>query len=240
MTTKTMHQETAPRRGSRLAAAGRVDTKKLAAMAMLVALAYVVTAMTRLPLVGAAPYLKYDPKDVVLVIGGFLYGPMAAAGMSIVTCLIEMFTVSESGFIGFVMNVLASWAFVCPAAFLYQKRRTIRGAVAGLTCGVVLMTATMLLWNFLITPLYQDLTREAVTEMLIPIFLPFNALKAGLNMALAILLYQPINNALRRAHLLPALPDGQTRRKINLGNLLFGAVLLGVCILLVEVALGNL
>ena len=47
----------------------RVDTKKLATMAMLAALAYVVMAVTRLPLMAAAPYLKYDPKDVVLVIG---------------------------------------------------------------------------------------------------------------------------------------------------------------------------
>ena len=43
-------------------AAGRVDVKKLATMAMLVALAYVVTVVTRFPLMAAASYLKYDPR----------------------------------------------------------------------------------------------------------------------------------------------------------------------------------
>ena len=38
--------------------ASRVDTRKLATMAMLVALAYIVTVVTRFPLIGAAPYLK--------------------------------------------------------------------------------------------------------------------------------------------------------------------------------------
>jgi len=218
-----------------------MDTKKMATMAMLAALAYVVMSVTRLPLMAAAPYLKYDPKDVILVIGGFLYGPAAAAAMSLVVCLIEMFTLSESGIIGFAMNFLASAAFICPAALIYRKRRTIGGAVAGLLCGVVLMTTTMLMWNWLITPLYQEgLTREAITAMLLPVFLPFNAVKGALNMALTVLLYQPINNALRRMRLLPALPDGKVRRRLNPAVLAFGAVMLTVCVVIVLKMLGKI
>jgi len=217
-----------------------MDTKKLATMAMLAALAFVVMSVTRLPLMAAAPFLKYDPKDVILVIGGFLYGPAAAAAMSLVVCLMEMFTLSESGIVGFAMNFLASAAFICPAAMIYQKRRTIGGAVAGLLCGVVLMTGTMLMWNWIITPFYQKIPREAVETMLIPVFLPFNAVKGSLNMALAVLLYQPINNALRRLHLLPALPDGKVRRRLNPTVLAFGAVLLVVCVVIVLKMLGKI
>ena len=218
----------------------KMDTKKMATMAMLAALAYVVMSVTRLPLMAAAPYLKYDPKDVVLVIGGFLYGPGAAAAMSLVVCLLEMFTLSESGFIGFVMNFLASAAFIVPAAFFYHKKRTIHGAVAGLLCGVVLMTGTMLLWNWIITPFYQKIPREAVEAMLLPVFLPFNAVKGALNMALAVLLYQPVNNALRRMHLLPALPDGKVRRRLNPAVIGFGALLLVVCVVIVLKMLGKI
>ncbi len=217
----------------------RMDTKKLATMAMLAALAFVVMSVTRLPLMAAAPFLKYDPKDVILVIGGFLYGPAAAAAMSLVVCLLEMFTLSESGLIGFAMNFLASAAFVCPAAMVYQKKRTIGGAVAGLLSGVVLMTATMLMWNWLITPLYQEgMPREQVTAMLLPVFLPFNAVKGTLNMALSLLLYQPLNNALRRLRLLPALPDGKVRRRLDPALILFGAALLAACLLCVTKMLG--
>lgn len=216
--------------------ASRVDTRKLATMAMLVALAYIVTVVTRFPLIGAAPYLKYDPKSVVLVIGGFLYGPTAGGAMCLVVSLIEMFTVGQSGIIGFIMNVLASVAFVCPAAWIYRRFRTLKSAVVGLAVGVAALTAVMLVWNYLVTPLYQpNMTREMVAGMLLPVILPFNLLKGGLNMALTLLLYQPVNNGLRRLHLLPALPDGETRRKIHVGNVLFGAALLVICLLVVRI-----
>ena len=217
-------------------AAGRADTRKLTTMAMLVALAYIVTVVTRFPLIAAAPYLKYDPKSVVLTIGGFLYGPLAGGAMCLVTALIEMFTVGQSGIFGFIMNVLASVAFVCPAAWCYRRRRTLKSAVLGLTAGVVTLTTVMLLWNYLITPLYKpNMTREMVAGMLLPVIFPFNALKGGLNMALTLLLYQPVNNGLRRLHLLPALPDGAQRRRIHVGNVLFGAALLIVCLVVVQV-----
>ena len=156
MTSNTMNPK------SRSAAVGRVDVKKLATMAMLVALAYVVTVVTRFPLMAAASFLKYDPKDVVLLIGAYLYGPMAGAAMSVATCFIEMITVSEAGIYGFIMNVVASWAFILPAAFLYHRRRTMGGAIAGLALGVTAMAAVMMLWNYIITPIYQGWPREPV------------------------------------------------------------------------------
>ena len=57
----------------------------------------------------------------------------------------------------------------------------------------------------------------------------------SLLMALTLLLYQPVNNGLRRLHLLPALPDGETRRNIHVGNVLFGAALLVICLLVVRI-----
>ena len=216
----------------------RVDTRQLAAMAMLVALAYVVTAVTRFPLMSAAPYLKYDPKDVVLAIGAFLFGPLPGCVMSATVCLIEMFTVSESGPYGFIMNLAASLTFICPAALLYHRRRTAGGAIVGLVLGAVTMTATMLLWNYIITPYYNQTPRDVVAAMLVPVILPFNAIKASLNASLILVLYQPVNNALRRARLLPALPDGSRRRRLNLGILFFGLFLLATCVALVLVLRG--
>ena len=49
--------------------------KKLTTLGMLAAIAYVVMLVGRFPLV---LFLSYDPKDVVIVIAGFLYGPMSS------------------------------------------------------------------------------------------------------------------------------------------------------------------
>ena len=151
-----------------------------------------------------------------------------------------MFTVGQSGIVGFIMNFLASAAFICPAALIYRKRRTIGGAVAGLFCGVVLMTITMLMWNWLITPFYQKIPRETVETMLLPVFLPFNLVKGALNTGLTVLLYQPINNALRRMHLLPAFPDGKVRRSLDPAVFAFGAALLAISTVIVLKMLGKI
>ncbi len=56
----------------------------------------------------------------------------------------------------------------------------------------------MMLWNYLIAPIYMGYSREAVAKLLIPAFLPFNLLKSGLNAGFTFLLYKPITTALRR------------------------------------------
>ena len=67
-------------------------TKKMTTMALLCALSYIAMFISRFlpPLFVAFPFLKYDPKDAIIVIGGFLYGPLSAFTISLVVSLIEM------------------------------------------------------------------------------------------------------------------------------------------------------
>ncbi|MDR1620633.1 MAG: ECF transporter S component [Clostridiales bacterium] len=176
------------------------DVKTWVTLGMLAAVAYLVMVVGRIPMV---LFLRYDPKDVIITIGGFLYGPFAALIVSLVVSLVEMFTVSDTGFIGFIMNVLSTCSFACTAAVLYKRRQSLKGAVAGLAAGVLLTTCVMLVWNYLITPLYMKVDREQVAALLIPAFLPFNLVKGGLNAAITLLLYKPVVTGLRKARLVP-------------------------------------
>ena len=45
--------------------------------------------------------------------------------------------------------------------------------------------------------------RADVAAMLVPVFLPFNLLKGCLNATITVLLYKPVVQGLRHAHLLP-------------------------------------
>gem|GEM_PF-1207807 len=149
-----------------------------------------------------APFLTYDPKDVVILFGGFLFGPAAALLMSVAVALLEMVTISDSGPIGALMNALASASFTCTAAFFYAKKRNVQGAIIGLAVGTLVATATMLLLNYLIIPLYAPhITREAVLDIMLPALLPFNLMKSALNAFLAILLYKRVSVALKVAGL---------------------------------------
>ncbi len=181
----------------------KVDVKKLVILAMLTGIAYVVMLVSKLmPSVNG--FLDFDFKDVVICIGGFIYGPVSAAAISLVVSFIEMVTISTTGPWGFLMNFLATASFCCTACYIYKKHHTMKGAVIGLATGVVVLVAVMLLWNYLITPIYQGYPRDVIAKMLLPVFLPFNAVKGGMNLAATLLLYKPVVTALRKAKLIPA------------------------------------
>ena len=180
----------------------KIDTKKLAVLAMLTALAYVVMWMSKI-LPSVNDFLDFDFKHVVICIGGFIFGPVFAGLITVVVCFIEMITISGTGPWGCLMNIIGTASFCCTACYVYKKNHTMKGAVIGLSLGVIVMTALMLLWNYLVTPIYQGMPRSAIADMLVPVFLPFNLVKGGMNMAATLLLYKPIVSALRHAKLVP-------------------------------------
>lgn len=180
----------------------KFTVKKITTLAMLAAMAYIVMAFIRIPLMPAAPFLEYDPKDIFFVIAGFLFGPIESLVIIILVCLIEMVTVSTSGPIGLLMNVIASACFVIPAALIYKKKKNLTFAIIGLASGVLCMTASMVLWNWLISPLYMGVPREVIVPMLPTVFAPFNLIKAGINMALTLIIYKPISTILHKSGIL--------------------------------------
>lgn len=212
-----------------------VSLQKMVLLAMLAAVSYLIVALVRIPVV---LFLSYEPKDVVITIGGFLLGPMASFIVSLVVSLLEMVTFSGTGPVGCLMNLLSTCSFACTAALIYKKQHSLKGAVLGLLAGAAAMIGAMLLWNWLITPLYMGVSREEVEAMLIPMFLPFNALKAGLNSALTLGLYKPLTMALRRTRLLPH--SGKAVGSAKPGIYLFAGILLVTCILLLLVMQGKI
>ena len=211
------------------------NVRKLVLMAMLAAVAYLMVALIRVPVI---MFLKYEPKDVVITIGGFLLGPMASFITSLLVSLVEMVTISETGPIGCLMNLLSTCSFACTAALIYKKRHNLWGAVMGLVAGTCVMVGLMLLWNWLITPLYLGYPRGDVVAMLIPVFLPFNLLKAGFNSAFVLALYKPLTTALRKARLLPQ--TTHSPRKARPGIYILAGILLTTCVLVLLVMQGKI
>ena len=203
-------------------------TRRLTLTAMLAAMAYVAMLVTR-PLPHVAGFLSYDLKDVVVVIAGFMLGAAPAMIITLVVSLIEMVTVSTTGPIGLLMNVLSTAAFVLPPVVMYNRNRSLRSAALGLTLGVLLMTAVMLAWNYIITPLYMNVPRSVVAGMLIPTFLPFNLVKGGLNAGITMLIYKPAADALRAANLL-APSAHPVRRGFNLPATLVSLFVVATCV----------
>lgn len=172
--------------------------KKMVVIALFCALAYVAMYIFRIKV----SFLTFDIKDAVIAICGLIFGPLAALISSFTVALLELITVSDTGFYGFIMNFLSTASFSCAAALIYKYRRDILGAVMGLAAAVFSMTAVMMLANIIITPFFMKVSRETVIQMIPTLFLPFNATKAIFNAALVLFLYKPVSSALKAANVI--------------------------------------
>ena len=216
----------------------RMSTRYMAVVAMFTAVSFIAVLLAKV-IPNVAGFLSYEPKDAVIVIASFIFGPMTGVIISLLVSFIEMISISSTGIYGFFMNVVSTCAFVVPAAWIYKKDHSQKGAVLGLAAGVVFMTLVMLIWNYIITPFYMGVPRETVAGMLATVFLPFNLIKGGINAALTLLLYKPIVSALRKAGLVePTRSDH--KRKFSLGFTIFSLAVLVTFVLLFLVMLGVL
>lgn len=204
-------------------------TRKLTTISMLCALAYIAVLVGRVPLV---LFLKYDPKDVVIVIGGFIFGPQISLAISLVVSVVQMVTISGTGILGCLMNIISSCSFACTAAFVYIKKHTLTGAMFGLFCGCICQVAMMMLWNYLIAPIYMGYPREEVVKLLLPAFLPFNVVKSGLNAAITMLLYKPVVTVLRRSNLIET-EHQPGKIRVHMGVVLAALLVIAACVLFV-------
>jgi riboflavin transporter FmnP len=175
-------------------------TKYITTSAILVALAFVVMVAIHIK----AGFLTYDPKDVVIAIGGFMFGPLIAIIVSVLVPLLEMISVSDTQFWGMFMNILSSVSFTLTASLIYKYKRSLKGAVMGLATAVVITTIIMLPANYLIIPLYTPANATYVVEQFLPVIIPFNLLKGAINATIIMLLYKPLMRAFRHANMLPA------------------------------------
>ena len=175
------------------------NLKMIAAAAIFCALAYASEYVFHVKVM----FLTFDIKDSIIAIAAMIFGPVYAVLMGLAVATLELFTMSDTGLYGFVMNVFSTVTFTGIASLIYRYKKTLFGAVMGFIAGAVTMTAVMCLANFLITPYYMGVTRAEIVAYIPKLFLPFNLLKAVFNASIAMLLYKYVVTALRRARVLP-------------------------------------
>jgi riboflavin transporter FmnP len=97
---------------------------------------------------------------------------------------------------GFVMHFIATGAFAVIIGSLYMRSKTKKTAVVAIVIGVFVMTVIMCIMNLVVTSAYMGVPVEVVKDMLLPIIIPFNLLKGGINGAITLLVYKRISKIL--------------------------------------------
>jgi len=176
-----------------------MNTQRLVFLGVGSALAFLLMATVQVPVLPQAPYLRYDPSDAVGLLAGVVYGPGAGVAVVLVKDLLYL-TFRARGPFGPLADFIAASTFVAATAWAF---RGIRGPFASrllvsTMAGTLARVLIMIPANIVILNLQFGMSPDRVQAMLLPILIPFNALKAGANALLALVVAEPF---LRRAGL---------------------------------------
>ncbi|HEX9062730.1 MAG TPA: ECF transporter S component [Clostridia bacterium] len=172
------------------------STQKLTRMGLLCAISVVLILIIKISFIPSATYLVYEPGDVPILLGSFMFGPIAGFIMTVVVALIQTATSGKDGLIGCLMHIIATGTLAIVAGFIYKHLRNTYGAIAALTLGSISMILIMIPSNLFFTVRFYNVPYDVVKASIPTIYIPFNAIKSGINSLLAFLLYMSLNRYL--------------------------------------------
>ncbi|HCY9006650.1 TPA: ECF transporter S component [Enterococcus faecalis] len=134
--------------------------QKMVSIAMLAAIGTVLQFVA-FPIMPAFSFLKIDFSDIQILLGMFLYGPLAGVITAFVRSLLHLFLtgLAPQNMVGDFASFLASSIFTLPIFYFFGKKKNIRtNRIVGLVSGILALTIFMSIANyFVITPIYLQL-----------------------------------------------------------------------------------
>lgn len=169
----------------------RWNTRQLVTMALMCAIASLFS-FVQIPLIPGVSFLTYDPSLMPAMVCGFAFGPGAGIAVGSIAAVIHGLILGE--WVGSLMNIFATVFFVLPAALLYKRMHTLKGAVAGLAISVIVATAGAILVNLTIGVWFYYGSADVIIPLILPALLPFNLVKTILNALLTLVVYKAVSN----------------------------------------------
>lgn len=169
----------------------RWNTRQLVTMALMCAIASLFS-FVQIPLIPGVSFLTYDPSLMPAMVCGFAFGPGAGIAVGSIAAVIHGLILGE--WVGSLMNIFATAFFVLPAALLYKRMHTLKGAVAGLAISVIVATAGAILVNLTIGVWFYYGSADVIIPLILPALLPFNLAKTILNALLTLVVYKAVSN----------------------------------------------
>lgn len=148
----------------------------------------------QIPIFPPAPWLQYDPSGIVTLTVALMYGPTAGIVVQLVSWIPKLIMSPLGSLLTFVAMIGA----VLVVGLIYKKLHNLKGAIVSLVLGSIVFICLAIAMNFIITPIYSPgVTVEDVAAMIVPILLPFNLIKCGINGVATGLLYKPVSNLVK-------------------------------------------
>lgn len=183
-----------------------LSVQYLTRIAVLTALSSILY-MISIPIVA---FYSLDLSNLPVLLGAFSMGPVAGLIILGLKSLIGCLT-SSTMYVGELADFIMGAAFVLPAALIYQRNKSRKGALIGMITGTVALILAGCLTNaYLLIPFYMKafgMPMEAIigmcaqalpfvdTELKVILFVtaPFNLLKGVVLCVLTYMIYKPLS-----------------------------------------------
>lgn len=214
--TKRVTNETC-RQSKTVPAKSRRKIKEIAFIGVLGA-ASAVMMLFRFPIPFLPPFLSFDLSGVMEMLGGYMFGPMAAFFVILVKIMVQLSMQGSFSFgTGELQSLMLSCTYVLPAVMLYQRKKTKKMAIAGMALSTLLVSGVAVLTNlYLIIPFYAKLSGltmadfvamctavnpavKSAAEMVILGIVPFNLIKYSATSLVTFLVYKRLSKFIRSA-----------------------------------------
>lgn len=182
--------------------------KNITRLAVFTALSVVLYMFAKFPMPGFAPWLDMQVSELPALLAGYMMGPWYGAVVIVLKCAIKMpFTTTSC--VGEIGDLLMGIAFVLPAAYIYKRNRTLKGALVSVSVGIASFAVFSILVNWLVLipfyarvydwdmlvgmlkSLFPDITKETFyVYYLFCSVLPFNIIRGIVCGGLTFLLYK--------------------------------------------------
>lgn len=187
----------------------KILTGRLARMGMMTAVAVMLNFIPGLPIIPLVSFIHYEYSDIPILISVFAFGTLPGVGVAAVSVLLSwILSMEAGGWYGAAMHFIAIAGYSLTAGLVYQSKKTLRRALAGMIGGIVVMTAVMVPANMLITPFYLRMyfmretpvneLRAYVNSLLLPGIIPVNAIKGAITAALTFIIYKRVSGFLHK------------------------------------------
>ena len=174
------------------------NTKKLVGVSMLAAVAFVLMFFA-FPIIPGVTFLKIDFSDIPILLGMFLYGPIAGIAVATVrTILHYVQTGGDAGYpIGDIASLIASLAYTLPIYYIMSNKveNTKNVLIANFLGTISLTTVLSVLNAYVLIPLYFLVLNFSVGPVQKYVFygvVPFNLIKGVIVSTVFVALYKKL------------------------------------------------
>ena len=166
--------------------------------ALFAAISYILSTFPKFNVFTAAPWMDVDFSDAPALMAAYLFHPLMGVCIVVIKSLLHMISVSTTGYIGFLANIITGGTLVLSASLIFMlfKRSGKTGVlpmVISSAIGIAVQIVAALFANFfLLLPLYVgriDINEQFGSSLAYAAIVIFhNLLKDVLNAATAVIL----------------------------------------------------